>query len=345
MYSTALDYAKFLGMWMDGGLAADGTRVLSEEAVARTLTPASPMSMLGSDARFPTDFRGLGTYYGQMSVLYCPESAADDAGADEPGALPTEAVIISHSGSDGTIAWAWPDLDLMVLYFTQSRGGTSVLRIEEAIDRLLIHPGEETAAEIPEQLKPLVGVYIANFANYENERFEVLVKDGKLALDIPSQMVFELLEPDAEGMRAFAIAPERVKVSFDIGDGGNADVLHIHQGGTTFDVPREGTALAAEQAEEIEIAPEVLESVVGKYHEPESDSVLEVFVDADGVLSIKAPPNTVFQLRPARDAELTWVVKQNPAVSLSFDKGEDGKIVSMTRHAGETTLVMPRREE
>lgn len=340
IYSTALDYAKFLGMWMDGGLAPDGTRVLSEEAVARTLAPASPMSMLGSDARFPTDYRGLSVYYGQLSVLYCPEPEAD-----HPDALPTDSVIISHSGSDGTIAWAWPDLDLMVLYFTQSRGGTSALRIEEVIDGLLIHPGEEVAtAEVPEHLRPFAGVYIANFANFDNERFEVLVKDGKLALDIPSQMVFELLEPDAEGMRAFAIAPDQIKVSFDLGDDGRAEVLHIHQSGMTFDVPREGTAMAAEQAKVIEVAPEVLEAVVGKYQDPESGSVLEIFVDAEGVLSIKAPPSTVFQLRPARDAELTWVVKQIPAVSLSFEKGEDGKIVSMTRHIGEATLVMPRQE-
>ncbi|HZW11121.1 MAG TPA: serine hydrolase domain-containing protein [Phycisphaerales bacterium] len=345
IYSTPLDYAKFLGMWMDGGLAAGGTRVLSEEAVARTLTPASPMSMLGSDARFPTDFRGLDTYYGQMSVLYCPEPEAHDPEADEPDALPTEAVIISHSGSDGTIAWAWPELDLMVLYFTQSRGGTSPLRIEEAIDRLLIHPGEAAVAEIPEHLKPLIGVYLANFANYDNERFEVLIKGGKLALDIPSQMVFELLDPDAEGMRAFALAPDKVKVSFHLGDDGNADVLQIHQGGETFEVPREGSALAAEQARKIEIPAEVLRSVVGKYKVGETGAVVEVFLDADGVLSIKDSPTSVFQLRPSRDAELTWVVRQNPAVSLSFEKGEDGAIVSMTRHVGGATLVMPRQEE
>ena len=58
-------------MWMDGGVAGD-KRILSEDAIERTLTPAAPMSMLGSDARFPSDFSELEVYYGQMAVLHVP---------------------------------------------------------------------------------------------------------------------------------------------------------------------------------------------------------------------------------------------------------------------------------
>lgn len=338
VYSTPLDYAKFLAMWMDDGLASDGGRVLSAEAVERTLTPESPMSMLGSDARFPTGFRGLGVYYGQMSVLYCPEEDPDSGPTGDP-------VIISHSGSDGTMAWAWPELDLMVLYFTQSRGGTTVLRFEPAIDRLLIHPGESLGeAATPERLKPYLGVYMANFASFENERFEVVVKDGKLALDIPSQMVFELLEADAEGRWAFAIAPEQARVSFVLGEDGVAEMLRLHQGDMVFDIPREGTALAIEQGRPIVVAPEVLEALVGNYHDPEADRIVEIFLDDDGELSVKAPPGIVLQLRSVRDAELTWLVKQSPSITLSFETDETGAIVSMTRHIGEDELVMPRQE-
>jgi len=339
VYSTPLDYAKVLAMWMDGGLAADGDRLLSVEAVARTLTPVSPMSMLGADVRFPTDFRGLGVYYGQMAVLYCPE----EGGAD-PATPPTGPVILSHSGSDGTMAWAWPEFDLMVLYFTQSRGGTTVLRFEEAVDRLLIHPGESpAAAETPDRFRPYLGVYIANFASFENERFEVLVRNGKLSLDIPSQMVFELLDADDGGRFAFALAPQQAKVSFEIGEDGQAGMLRLHQGDMTFEIPREGTPLAIEQGTPIVLEPGVLESLVGSYHDPETDRLIEIFLD-EGVLSVKAPPDLILRLRPVRGAELTWLVKQNPAVTLSFEKDAAGKVVSMTRHIGEATLVMPRRE-
>src|SRR6185503_11117124 len=106
-----------------GGLAGK-VQVLSKEAVQRTLTPTSVMSMLGSDQPFPTGFSGLTPHYGQMSVLHVP--------SQHPEASP---VVVGHSGSDGTIAWAWPARDLMILFFTQSRGGLTVIRLERDIER------------------------------------------------------------------------------------------------------------------------------------------------------------------------------------------------------------------
>lgn len=72
----------------------------------------------------------------------------------------------------------------------------------------------------------------------------------------------------------------------------------------------------------------------GRYHDNGTACPRRSFFDEEGVLSIKAPPEMVFQLRPSRDSELTWVVKQNPAVSLSFERGEDGKIVSIAAYPG-----------
>ena len=40
--------------------------------------------------------------------------------------------------SDGTHAWAWPQQDLIVLFFTQSRGTLAGVELESVIDRLLI---------------------------------------------------------------------------------------------------------------------------------------------------------------------------------------------------------------
>ncbi|MDG2014951.1 MAG: serine hydrolase [Pirellulaceae bacterium] len=118
-YSTPVDYARFLAMVMDGGVV-DGQRLLSEAAIARMLTPASKTTM-------PTGFAGLRSSYGQLIHLY-----------DKDGEL----VAFGHSGSDGTYAWAWPGEDLMVLYFTQSRGSATMFRMEAVIDSLLARPVE-----------------------------------------------------------------------------------------------------------------------------------------------------------------------------------------------------------
>ena len=39
-------------------------------------------------------------------------------------------VGFGHGGSDGTAAWVWPQLDLMVLLFTQSRGTPVTISFE-----------------------------------------------------------------------------------------------------------------------------------------------------------------------------------------------------------------------
>ena len=73
----------------------------------------------------PTGFAGLRSSYGQLMHLY----EKDD-----------EVMVFGHSGSDGTYAWAWPDQDLMVLYFTQSRGSSTMTRMEAVLDSLLARP-------------------------------------------------------------------------------------------------------------------------------------------------------------------------------------------------------------
>ena len=116
-YSTPVDYARFMQMILDGG-TFNGNQILSKAAISRILTPVSQTPM-------PTGFAGLSSSYGQLMHLY-----------EKKG----EVVAFGHSGSDATYAWAWPDQDLMVLYFTQSRGSATMSRMEAVIDSLLARP-------------------------------------------------------------------------------------------------------------------------------------------------------------------------------------------------------------
>ncbi len=88
LFSTAGDYARFLQLWMDRE-AGDGSKVLSEAAFARGLTPASLEIM-------STGFPGAVVDYGQMWMLYRPRNA------------PEEIFAFGHGGSDGTHAYASP---------------------------------------------------------------------------------------------------------------------------------------------------------------------------------------------------------------------------------------------
>ncbi|UCG69671.1 MAG: beta-lactamase family protein [Thermoplasmata archaeon] len=91
IYSTTEDYAKFLAMWMDEGMAGSA-RFLKPETVQKALTRSSYTSE-GKDG------------YGYHWEIYNAELEA-----------------FGHRGSDGTLAIAVPRDDLMLLYFTQSRG-------------------------------------------------------------------------------------------------------------------------------------------------------------------------------------------------------------------------------
>jgi CubicO group peptidase (beta-lactamase class C family) len=115
-YSTPMDYARFVAFWLDGG-TIDGERLLSEEAVRRALAPAveTPLRTALPDTRVD---------YGHHWEVFV------DTQSEEP-------VAFGHNGSDGTYVWAWPELDLIVCYFTQSRGGRTGRPFEKALGKLV----------------------------------------------------------------------------------------------------------------------------------------------------------------------------------------------------------------
>jgi CubicO group peptidase (beta-lactamase class C family) len=92
MISTALDYAKFLQMYLNGGRYG-AERILSAESIRKA---TSPLVKQG-DGPWAASY-GLGW------------AVAGDG-------------VYSHGGSDGTNAWVDPARDLLVLAFTQSPGG------------------------------------------------------------------------------------------------------------------------------------------------------------------------------------------------------------------------------
>jgi CubicO group peptidase (beta-lactamase class C family) len=330
LYSTPRDYAAFLAMWLDEGNVA-GKQLLSREAIARTLTPVAPMTSLGSDMRSPTFFPGLEVYYGQASVLHVETEALPDGSP----------VVIGHSGSDGTDAWAWPELDLMVLYFTQSRGGLSVLRLEEEIDRLLIHPERAASAtEIPDEYKPYLGTYVANFGPFRDVEFTVLFKSGHLAVDIPGQLVFELKEPDEEGKWHFAMTDE-IAVSFDGDETGDVTGMKLYQSGMTFELPKGKAERKPEPALDMKFA----EKCVGTYRVEEAGQNVRVLIQ-NGRLALEVPGQPVaLELYPP-DEDGLWALRVNAMVRLRFDEDEDGRIVSFTVFMPDgTQAVRPRVEE
>ena len=321
LYCTPVDYARFLAMWMDGGQAG-WERILSREAVDRTLNPVAKMSSLGSDMPYPTGFYELEAYYGQMAILFLDSATG-------------ETRVIGHSGSDGTYAWAWPEQDLMILYFTQSRGSTSGIKLESRIDELLIHPElAEMNAALREQYADHMGGYTANFGPFRNTEFTVTVQNGRLAVDIPNQLVFELEEPDEEGLWRFRIMPQ-IAVSFSLDDGGNVTSMSLHQSG-------EINTLTRGPPTEEDAYPVDMERYVGEYRTEDPNITMKVVI-VDGRLALDLPGQPIsLELYPPDD-EGRWYMRVNPTVAVSFNIGEDDEVDSLILHLPDgTALTRPR---
>jgi CubicO group peptidase (beta-lactamase class C family) len=323
LYCTPVDYARFLAMWMDGGQVGF-RQLLSPEAVSRTLTPVTKMSSLGSDMPYPTGFYELEAYYGQMAILF------SDIATGEPE-------VIGHSGSDGTYAWAWPEQDLMILYFTQSRGSTSGIKLESTIDELLIHPElAEMNAGVREQYANYLGSYTANFGPFRNTEFTVIVQNGRLAVDVPNQLVFELEEPDDEGLRRFRIMPQ-IAVSFSLDDGGNVTSMSLHESGGV-------NTLTRGPPTQMDAYPVDMERYVGEYQTEDPNATMKVVI-IDGRLAIELPGQPIsLELYPPDDMGI-WYMRLNPTVAVSFNEGEDEKIHSLNLHLPDGTALTRQRIE
>ncbi len=327
LYATPRDYARFLAMWLDGGMVGE-QQVLSGEAVARMLTPDAPMGSLGSDAPYPTLYPDLRAYHGQMAVLHV---AGDSVDALPPAGTPPE--IVGYSGSDGTIAWAWPQRDLMILFFTQSRGGSSPIRLEAEIDRLLLDPPAGPLARATEAEADLLGVYTANFGPFRDEPFEILWRDGQLALDIPSQFIFPLDRGPEDERWALRGAPG-AELDFALDEAGAVVGLRLHQGDAVFDVPK-GTP---EPSVEVALQPKDVGPFLGWYREAATGREVEVLL-RDGRLAVRIPeaPEPLDFYPPDDDG--IWRLRISQSVGFEF-AAEDGVADSIVARGpgGETTF-------
>lgn len=103
IYSTPIDYAKFLLMWMDMG-KFDSKQFLSPDLV-RDAFVCTPFS----EKEWDTDLGVIRTCYGMGWLIVCDRN--------------NQFLGFGHTGYDGTLARAFPEEDTMVFYFTQSRAG------------------------------------------------------------------------------------------------------------------------------------------------------------------------------------------------------------------------------
>ena len=105
LFSTAMDYGKFMGMMLNGGQS--GTRqLLSPLTVKLATSPHSEYVYDAASLRETWAFYGL--YWSVLSDKYRLIPGLQSSGS------------FGHNGGQGTDAWVDPQQDLIFIYLTQS---------------------------------------------------------------------------------------------------------------------------------------------------------------------------------------------------------------------------------
>lgn len=205
--------------------------------------------------------------------------------------------------------------------------------------------GEPATAGTSEDLSPYVGTYIADFGPFDQTPFKVTDQGGKLYVDVPGQMNYELRAPGEDGRRVFAVTGE-IAVSFEGAEDGEAEVMRMHQGGLDFEVFREG------YVPDPEVPLAELERYLGRYESKEL-GVAEVLVQHNR-LAVDIPKQMAYELHPPDD-EGKWRFRVKDGIAIAFVGNEnkppktmelhqDGETVTFTRLSG-TAAKLPTLAE
>ncbi len=186
-------------------------------------------------------------------------------------------------------------------------------------------------AGVPEQFKPYVGSYIANFGPYQDAEFEIKVQNNSLAVDIPGQGVIELKDPDDEGKRYFKVS-NRIAVSFVETGRGEVTALEFHE---ATPLPRKKTDSEEQKNKDI---PDKYAEYVGVYTIPMQNLELTVMVK-DGHLALDIPGQGVIDLEEP-DENGRWTFSVNSSRAISFVKSRKGDITALSLHS---LFTLPRK--
>jgi len=196
--------------------------------------------------------------------------------------------------------------------------------------------GEEPAdGGIAEDYEPYIGEYVANFGQFQDTVFTVLLQNDRLAVDVPDQQIFELKEPDQEGKWYFTITND-VAISFERDEASNVIGMKMYQAGMVFDLPREGFEIAPE------IPLEELQKYLGSYRSEQLGITVEVLIQ-NNRLAADVPGQMVYELYPP-DEDSMWFFRVTPDISLRFSETPDGEVESLTMYQVGQESLMPRVE-
>jgi hypothetical protein len=193
--------------------------------------------------------------------------------------------------------------------------------------------GAQSAESVPQKLQPYLGRY---HSTYKQETHTVVIREGRLAIDVPGQMVYELLDPDESGRRQFALT-DKVAVSFARDAQGEVIGLTYHQGGLDLELLREGFEPP------VEVEADDVAAWLGRYRFAPAGLTATVLIQ-HGRLAVDVTGQMVFVLARSDD-EGVWVARATDQITVTFETGDDDTVPSMTMRQSGQPVVFQRVAE
>ncbi len=167
------------------------------------------------------------------------------------------------------------------------------------------------------------GKYVAYVGAYEvpgrDKPFRAVVKDGRLGIDIPGQMILPMHDPDENGNWVCTLT-NVVYCSFPRDEKGNVTSMEFHE---IVRMRRKSDPDAV--ADDV---PEDLRRYLGGYYLAQANTDLTIIWD-EGMLSLQNPrKGNVRHLEPT-DRDGYWTIEDGQK-EISFVLDDDGKVITMT---------------
>jgi len=176
---------------------------------------------------------------------------------------------------------------------------------------------ELASQEIPEHLQPYIGTYEATF---DDSVYSVVVKAGRLALDVPGQTVYELKDPDETGRWAFVLSGD-LAVSFVSDGAGLVTSLILYQSGLALEFLKEGFQ------PDVEVSAELAAQLIGEYADPDSGDTTEV-LHQNGRLAVRIEDRMTLELH-LPDRKGVWRARATDQIAVQFDMDSRGSAVGL----------------
>ncbi len=197
-------------------------------------------------------------------------------------------------------------------------------------------PDESVEVDADEiEFEDYTGVYVANFATFRDEHFDVINDDGKLFLNIPSQQKFELKNPDQDGMWQFALT-DQIKLTFDRDDENAVVGIKLHQGGYTFEIPRK------DHVDHNATPTEELEQFTGAFVRENGGKQVKIII-LNGRLAIEDQGNRLTFHTP--DEQGRTSLRARAEQGATFNTDSEGNIESFTFHGNAGDQLFTRLDE